>query len=107
MEWVTKYIKPIMLLSAALVSACASVPTNIPQVHILFDSSTLVADCKKLGSVNTDTRGSPFNFNEVAYATIKKQAYDKYQADTVAITNRELLAAGRVVLDGVALKCYP
>jgi hypothetical protein len=99
--------KNLVFLCALTLTSCASVPANIPQVHILFDSSTLVAGCKKLGSVYTDTRGSPFNFNEVAYATIKKQAYDKYQADTVAITNRELLAAGRVVLDGVALRCYP
>lgn len=101
-------IKKIALgLFSLLLASCASVPSNVPQVQILLDSSSLATNCTKLGPVSTDTRGSPFNFNAVAFGTIKKQAYDKYHADTVAITNKENLAAGRVVLEGVALKCYP
>ncbi|MGE9778981.1 hypothetical protein [Acinetobacter baumannii] len=85
--------------------ACASVPHDT-SVQLLESDSTLVNGCKKLGPINTDTRGNPFNFAEKAESEFKRIAKDKYGADSAVVTDRSNLAGGRVVMQGTALKCY-
>lgn len=96
-----------MILPCVLITACASLPSNQTQVQLLRSDSTLVNGCIKLGPINTDTRGNPFNFDSVAETEFKHIALEKYQADAAVITDRKDLTMGRIVLQGTALKCYP
>lgn len=96
-----------VLAVCGLCSSCASIPTNTSQIQLLDSNSTLVNGCTKLGPINTDTRGNPFNFDNVAMNEFKRIAGEKYKADSAVVTSRQALPLGRVVLQGTALKCYP
>lgn len=96
-----------VILACAALASCASIPTNQTQVQLLSSDSTLINGCKKLGPINTDTRGNGFNYNAVAEEAFKRVALEKYQADSAVITSYKDLTLGRIVLQGTALKCYP
>ncbi|KRI47609.1 hypothetical protein APC42_10725 [Acinetobacter pittii] len=99
-------IKALSLITICIsMVACASVPRDT-SVQLLDSDSTLINGCKKLGPINTDTRGNPFNFADKADSEFKRIAKDKYGADSAVITYRSNLPAGRVVMQGTALKCY-
>ncbi|ENV02404.1 MULTISPECIES: hypothetical protein [Acinetobacter] len=95
-----------LILSAGILSACASLPSNQQQVQLLESDSTLINGCKKLGPLNTDTRGGPINYYSKAETEFKKIASDRYGADSAVITTKKELPMGRVILQGTALKCY-
>lgn len=95
------------LCFAITLVGCASIPKNSTNIQLLSSESALINGCVKLGPINTDTRGNPFNFDEVAESEFKRIAIEKYGADSAVITNRNALAAGRLILQGTALKCYP
>lgn len=96
-----------IVLVCVLATSCASIPTNQTQVQLLNSDSTLINGCKKLGPINTDTRGNGFNYNAVAEEAFKRIALEKYQADAAVITDQKDLSMGRIILQGTALKCYP
>lgn len=96
-----------IILTCLFLISCASMPNNSVDVQLLQSDSTLINGCSKLGPIYTDTRGNPFNFNSVAEGEFKRIAVEKYHADSAVITNRNALAAGRIILQGTALKCYP
>lgn len=96
-----------LILACTALASCASIPTNQTRVQLLNSDSTLINGCKKLGPINTDTRGNGFNYNAVAEEAFKHIALEKYQADAAVITDRKDLSMGRIVLQGTALKCYP
>ena len=96
-----------IVLVCALATSCASIPKNQSQVQLLRSDSTLINGCKKLGPINTDTRGNGFNYNAVAEEAFKRIALEKYQADAAVITDKKDLSMGRIILQGTALKCYP
>lgn len=96
-----------VVLTCVFLSSCAAVPLSSDKnIQLLESDSTLINGCKKLGPINTDTRGNPFNFNSVAENVFKKFASEKYNADSAVITNRRDMGAGRIALQGTALKCY-
>ncbi|UIP24517.1 hypothetical protein [Acinetobacter towneri] len=96
-----------VVLGCVLATSCASIPKNQSQVQLLRSDSTLINGCKKLGPINTDTRGNGFNYNAVAEEAFKRIALEKYQADAAVITDKKDLSMGRIILQGTALKCYP
>lgn len=96
-----------IILACLFLISCASMPKNGVDFQLLQSDSTLINGCSKLGPINTDTRGNPFNFNSVAEGEFKRVAVEKYHADSAVITNRNSLVAGRIILQGTALKCYP
>lgn len=96
----------VVPLCMMLVS-CASIPENSTQVQLINNDNPMINSCAKLGLINTDTRGNPFNFNSVAEGEFKSVALEKYKADSAVVTSRRELSAGRIVLQGTALKCYP
>lgn len=99
-------IKKLSLITICLtLISCASIPRDT-DIQLLDSDSTLINGCKKLGPINTDTRGNPINFYAKAESEFKMIAKHKYGADTAVITYRKNLPAGRVVLQGTALKCY-
>ncbi len=100
-------MKKAILFSVILLTSCASIPGNRTQVQLLESDSTLINGCTKLGPINTDTRGNPFNFDNVAMNEFKRIAGEKYKADSAVVTSRQALPLGRIVLQGTALKCYP
>lgn len=89
-----------------LITACASVPDELMRVQLVRDDSTLLVGCEKLGRIHTDTTGGITTFGVVAESAFRRQALEKYGADTAVILSERLLPAGRVILDGVALNCY-
>jgi hypothetical protein len=93
-------------LSVAILSACASMPKELAEVQLLQGNSSLVTNCTKLGPINTDTRGNPFDFDFVAEKEFRTVAREKYHADAAVITSRTALPFGQIVLQGSALKCY-
>ncbi|ONN50957.1 hypothetical protein AC056_06005 [Acinetobacter genomosp. 33YU] len=92
-------------IACLLLASCTSLPSD-SSVQLLQSDSTLVNGCKKLGPINTDTRGNPFNFSSKAEAEFKHIAKERYGADSAVVTYRSDLLAGRVVMQGTALKCY-
>ncbi|ENZ1199419.1 hypothetical protein [Acinetobacter baumannii] len=94
-----------LIIVCCSIVACASIPSDT-SIQLLESDSTLVNGCKKLGPINTDTRGNPFNFAEKAESEFKRIAKNKYGADSAVVTYRSNLPAGRVVMQGTALKCY-
>jgi len=96
-----------IVLVCVLATSCASIAKNQSQVQLLRSDSTLINGCKKLGPINTDTRGNGFNYNAVAEEAFKRIALEKYQADAAVITDKKDLSMGRIILQGTALKCYP
>jgi hypothetical protein len=64
----------------------------------------LISKCKVLGPVSTDTRGGPFDFNQVAETEFKRIAHERYNADAAVITTRKALPFGRIILEGNALR---
>lgn len=99
-------ILSVLTLSFMFVS-CTSIPKSTQQIQMLDSDSTLINGCTKLGPINTDTKGNPFNFDSVAIGEFKRIAEEKYKADSAVITSRQALPLGRIVLQGTALKCYP
>ena len=96
-----------VVLTCVFLSSCAVVPLSSDKnIQLLESDSTLINGCKKLGPINIDTRGNPFNFNSVAEAEFKRIAIEKYNADSAVITHRKAMGAGHIFLQGTALKCY-
>lgn len=96
----------LLILGLFTLTACSTVPSNTKQVQLLKSDSTLVNGCEKLGPIQTDTRGNPFNYDSVAESEFKRIASEKYNADTAVITSRDALPFGQIRLEGTALKCY-
>jgi starvation-inducible outer membrane lipoprotein len=86
-------------------SACMTMPARLAQVQVHKDSSPLLADCQRVGPIMTDTRGGPFDFMEVAEAAAREEAL-RLGGDSLAILNVQRLPLGRIVLQGIAYKCY-
>ncbi len=95
----------LFLLMASLVAGCASVPSQVAKVQIHRQTSTLLDECKKVGPVMTDTRGGPFNFMDVAETAAREETL-RLGGDSVALLNVERHVLGRIVLQGVAYKCF-
>ncbi len=96
-----------IMFSAVALASCASMPKELAEIQLFRSDSTLVTNCKKLGPINTDTRGGPFDFDFVAEKEFRRVALEKYRADSAVITSRTPLPLGQIVLQGTALKCYP
>ena len=96
-----------ILLLTIMIASCASMPKELAEIQLIGSDSTLVTNCKKLGQINTDTRGGPFDFDFVAEREFRRIALEKYGADSAVITSRTALPAGHIILQGTALKCYP
>jgi hypothetical protein len=102
----TNMWRSIIITLALCLTSCTSQNSSnhYYPVQLLAEDSTLVSKCEVLGPIFTDTRGGPFNFDEVAEAEFKRIAFEKYKADAAVITTRRALPLGRIILEGTALR---
>ena len=99
--------KLLIALCAIFCASCATpkLTERAAKVHVHKQSSTLLADCKKLGPVSAIGEAVP---GEDAYDGAKRLAREKAAemgADTLAITD----ATGtpfKATVQAVALRCY-
>ncbi|MHA3051829.1 hypothetical protein [Acinetobacter sp. ANC 4640] len=97
-------MKKIGLLLIVALSGCATLNNSISKdAQIIQSNSTLINGCKKLGPIHVDTQA--LNFQNAANNELQRQAA-RYGADSVAITNKQALPLGHIIIDGTALKCY-
>lgn len=101
---------PFLVIAAWIVTGCATptLSTRAQQIIIHRDISTQLEGCKRLGPVQTDTRGGPFDFSAVADKAFRDQAIERYgdSVDNIALINRDILPAGRVVMQGIAYSYF-
>ncbi len=103
-------LMPLLVIAASIATGCAT-PTLSPRAQEIIihrDISTQLDGCKRLGPVQTDTRGGPFDFSAVADKAFREQAIERYgnSVDSIALINRDLHPAGRVVMQGIAYSCF-
>ena len=97
-------MKKIGLLLIVVLSGCATLNNGVSKdIQTIPSDSALINGCKKLGPIHVDTQA--LNFQKAANDELQKQSA-RYGADSVAITNKQYLSLGHVIIDGTALKCY-
>lgn len=97
-------MRQLSFLFVLMFSGCATLNNGVSKdAQIIPSNSTLINGCKKLGPIHVDTQA--LNFQNAANNELQRQAA-RYGADSVAITNKQALPLGHIIIDGTALKCY-
>lgn len=98
----------LLLASVFLLFGCATISPEAMSVQVHQQYSTLLDDCERLGNISCK---SPVwghitwdGAAQQAKYDLRQAAWDKYQADTLVVTNLDV-TFNWVYGQGVALKC--
>lgn len=104
-----------LLIPLAFIAGCSTtLSKGADQVKFHSQVSTLLDDCKKLGTIKIEYTTQPFlsvkENEKQAQNEMRRFAYDNFKADNVAYTNQNRTEDGfveRAVInaEGVAFKC--
>lgn len=70
--------------------------------------TTQLDGCKKVGPVTASSRGGPFTYMQDAEHALREEVAKVHgeKADTVAVINSDKYALGKVIMQGIAYKCF-
>lgn len=96
----------LTVLAVGLLAGCVTMTPEAERVQVHAQTSSLVADCERLGPVSAEaSRGWGYK-HAVDTAKIKiREETAKLGGDTVVLLNLDEYAT-RVQLQGVAMRCY-
>lgn len=99
-------MRATIVITLALVG-CVTVSPEAARVQLHDSTSTVIATCKRLGSVSAEgSRAISIDHaHETARVAMREQAYRQYQADSVALVNVDTFW-NKVVAQGVAYRCF-
>ncbi len=98
----------ISVVVALLLSGCVTMSPEAERIFVHSQITTQLDGCQRVGPVTVESRGGPMTYMQAAEHALREEVVKVYgnKADTVAVINSDLYALGKVVMQGIAYKCF-